>query len=160
MNLNGREVLLSACELHNYCLLIENLRVTCDCTVVGFFINPNDSELLASAISSLRYSRENGWTDKEPGPWVKASHRIDTEGKSLGRDRVLAIDEGYNYNGYILINSNSVGISEETDFVSSVNPQDINSTAAQNKITNEFKKFTKARKTSRIILSEFAKLIS
>ena len=164
MNLNGREISLAKDEQHNYALLVENLRITCDCTMVGFFINDSNIQISAAAIAAIRYSRALGWTDKMPGLITKASERVTEDMKRLKKDRVVIIPNGYNYDGYFLMNTRYTAIVKDADFESGVPQEEFErgemSASTQNKLATEFKKFTSNKKTSRIILGKFAELIS
>ena len=164
MNLNGREVSLSDNSHHNYAVLLENLKITCGCVTVGFFINSSNIQIESSAVGSIKYSRALGWSDAAPGYTMTASNRVTEAMRHINKDQFIFIRDGYNYDGYFLINTRNMSNIKNTEFSPDVSldklTKDSISKSTQNRLATEFGRFSSDKKSSRLILTKFAEIIS
>ena len=142
-----------------YRSLIDNLRNTCDTTVLGFFIGNNSQAHTKTGIASIRHSHKNGTI----GSWDDASELLKKKKKDCKEDRCLVIENGFGYNGYFIFDgSSSLSDNEDTDFDSDAESSDGNfvNTADRNKLAKDFIKFNKEKKISRVFLNKFIDLIA
>jgi hypothetical protein len=159
MKLNGRVVYASRSPQICYAALIENLKITCGATVIGFFITSSRNGMQNSAINSLRYNKGinnvSGWTE--------AAEKIKKLMVKFKKDKCLLIEGGFNFDQYITFNAHSdFNIEDEDeDFDPDIDMSGkLTSSAAQNKLARAFTKHTSDKRTSRIVMNKFAELVS
>jgi len=151
-----------ACEnvLYNlYAQLIENLKVTCNTTVTGFFIANNDRSYKETAINAIRNSSSKGVIT----PYYECVEIFKKNNVSAKKERCMIIENGYRYDAYFVFDKgNSLNISDKEEFTSELSSDDGNfgDTSSQNKLAKEFSKFNKERRISRVFLDKFIEIIA
>jgi len=142
-----------------YSDLIENLKATCDTTVIGFFIANRTTDYKTSAINAIRHSSK----DSVVGDWSVADQLFQKKKKLAKKDRCLIIENGFRYNAYFIFDGNSsLNDAPDTDFSSNVESEDgsFSETSAQNKLAKDFTKFNAEKKISRVFLNKFIEIIA
>lgn len=163
VNLGGKEVKLTKSDTFNYALLINNLRETMNCTVIGFFLTRNKRDMKSSAVDAYRHSKKLGMTSDHAADYSVANAMYEKETANFRKNKMLFISNGFNYNGYFVIDTRDSKISKATEFKSDLDDNDFDgpiSVSTQHKLAKDFTKFTSVKKTSRVILSKFAELIA
>jgi len=142
-----------------YAALIENLKVTCDTTVIGFFIANRTSDYNTSGINAIRHSDKNGVV----GNWGEASDIFQIKKKAAKKERCMVIKNGFRYDAYFVFDgSKSLDDASDMDFDSDVESEDGNfaETTSQNKLAKDFTKFNAEKKISRVFLNKFVEIIA
>jgi hypothetical protein len=160
VDINGTKMTFAGNDRHVYANLIENLKKTCDTTVIGFFIANYKSEFKNNSISALRYSRASKYDS-----WDNAVSTFNNRYKAARKEKCLAIENGFKYDIYFTFDSiknldiNDDGEEFECDVFDS-KEFNASSNTSQNKIAREFTKFQSEKKTSRVFLNKFAEFIA
>ena len=151
----GRQVdLYRGHPSQNYAALIENLRITCDVTAIGFFITTSRSQIKTSAINALRHP--NGSEVKD---WMPASEKVANMLPQLRKNKCLFIPNGFSFNEYFIISGGELVLDDEDGFVDKVEG-DMTTNGGQNKLAKAFTKYTADKRSSRLILNKFATLVA
>ena len=138
----------------NYAALIENLRITCDVTAIGFFISTSRSQIKTSAINALRHIKGDEIKD-----WAPASYEVDDMMPQLRKNKCLFIPKGFAFDEYFIISGGELVLDDEDGFVETVEG-DMTTAGGQNKLAKAFAKYTSDKRSSRLILNKFAALIA
>jgi len=138
----------------NYAALIENLRITCDVTAIGFFITTSRSQIKTSAINALRHPKGGEVKD-----WGVASTKVADMMPQLRKNKCLFIPNGFSFNEYFIISGGELVLDDEDGFVETVEG-DMATIGGQNKLAKAFTKYTSDKRSSRLILNKFATLVA
>ena len=142
-----------------YSDLIENLKITCGTTVLGFFIAQNQRDLKTNGIDSFIHNSNN----KEIVSWAAASEKFKTEIRKNKKEKCLLVKGAFNYDAYFIFeNTKNLNIVEENSFESdSVSSgKSFTESSVQTKLAKDFTKFTSEKRTSRVFLNKFAEIIA
>jgi hypothetical protein len=156
---NGRNIMFRGHDKGLYAALIENLRITCGTTVIGFFVANYRSDYKSTAITALRYTAKK---DGEILPWQSANELFQRKSREARKEKCMMILGGYNYDAYFVFDSKSgLDINDDGDeFVSSCEDETFSDTSSQNRLAKQFTKFTSEKKLSRVFLNKFAEIIA
>jgi len=157
--INGRNIMFRTHDKGLYPALIENLRITCGTTVIGFFVANYRSDYKSTAITALRYTQK---TAKGILPWAAANDLFQKKSREARKEKCMMILGGYNYDAYFVFDSkNGLDINDDgEEFVSSVVSESFSDTSSQNRLAKQFTKFTSEKKLSRVFLNKFAEIIA
>jgi hypothetical protein len=164
VNVGGSEVLLRGYDSdYNYSVLINNLKKTLNCKAIGFFITRNKNDIKKSVIASVRNSLAHGATATAGVGWEKSVKIADTMLKSLRKVKSVCVPDGFNFDGYFVINTKDAYIKPDygfnPDFTKMKSKSEFTG-ADTHRMAKEFTKYTSDQKSSRIILAKFAELIA
>ena len=158
----GRQIdLLYGQPSQHYAALIENLRITCDVTAIGFFISSFRSQLKTSAINAIRYSGA-----KKPSAWSEASEKVNGSLLSdLRKNKCMFIKNGFAFDEYFIVSGGkdlSINDSTTTNADGFTNDANTDTTTArgQNTLAKAFTKYNSDKRSSRLILNKFATLVA
>jgi len=156
---NGRNIMFRSHDKGLYAALIENLRITCGTTVIGFFVANYRSDYKSTAITALRYTAKK---DGEILPWHSANELFQKKSREARKEKCMMILGGYNYDAYFVFDSKSgLDINDDGDeFVSNCEDETFSDTSSQNRLAKQFTKFTSEKKLSRVFLNKFAGIIA
>jgi|LakMenEpi03Aug12_release.lakeMendotaPanAssembly.Ray.scaffolds.fasta_scaffold04854_2 hypothetical protein len=156
---NGRNIMFRSYDKGLYAALIENLRITCGTTVIGFFVANYRSDYKSTAITALRYTAKK---DGEILPWRSANELFQKKSREARKEKCMMILGGYNYDAYFVFDSkNGLDINDDDEeFVSSVVSESFSDASSQNRLAKQFTKFTSEKKLSRVFLNKFAEIIA
>ena len=141
-----------------YAQLIENLKVTCNTTVTGFFIANNNKAYQNTAIQAIRNS-----SSKDLIPLDECAKKFKAIKAVAKKDRCMIIENGYHYDAYFVFDgASTLKISDKEDFTSKISSNDGNfgDASSQNKLAKEFSEFNKEKKISRVFLDKFIEIIA
>lgn len=157
--INGRNIMFRTHDKGLYASLIENLKITCGTTVIGFFIANYRSDYKSTAISALRYTARR---DGSILPWTAANDLFQKKSREARKEKCMMILGGFNYDAYFVFDSkNGLDINDDgEEFVSSVVSESFSDTSSQNRLAKQFTKFTSEKKLSRVFLNKFAEIIA
>jgi len=156
---NGRNIMFRSNDRGLYAALIENLRITCGTTVIGFFVANYRSDYKSTAITALRYTAKK---DGEILPWHSANELFQKKSREARKEKCMMIPGGYNYDAYFVFDSKS-GLDLNDDgeeFVSDCTSETFSDTSSQNRLARQFTKFTSEKKLSRVFLNKFVGIIA
>lgn len=146
--------------IHNYAALIENLSLSLDCTLIGFFISRSRTALKRSGIASVMESASY----PKATNWNTASDILDKELRSYSKNKCMFINGGFNYDCYFLVDSHYAAVDDSEEFESSIDDEEFSGEtikgSAKNKLAREFTKFNSDKRTSRLVLAKFAEMVS
>lgn len=148
--LNGRSANFENNVLDQYSQLINNLRITCDCTVIGFYISKMTTELLKQGVNAVRYS-----TDPIM-PLMKATPAFDKLKAASKRENAIMITNGFLHDAYFLVDSNRIEIKDDDSF----DPKFVTASPTAQEVSREFMKYNKNRRQSRFVLGKFSSAIA
>ena len=156
---NGRNIMFRSYDKGLYAALIENLRITCGTTVIGFFVANYRSDYKSTAITALRYTAKK---DGEILPWHSANELFQKKSREARKEKCMMIPGGYNYDAYFIFDSKSgLDINDDSEeFVSSCEDESFSDASSQNRLAKQFTKFTSEKKLSRVFLNKFAGIIA
>jgi hypothetical protein len=156
---NGRNVMFRGHDKGLYAALIENLKITCGTTVIGFFVANYSRDYKSTAITALRYTAKK---DGEILPWYSANELFQKKSREARKEKCMMILGGFNYDAYFVFDSKSgLDINDDDDeFVSSCEDTTFSDTSSQNRLAKQFTKFTSEKKLSRVFLNKFAGIIA
>lgn len=157
--INGRNIMFRTHDKGLYASLIENLKITCGTTVIGFFIANYRSDYKSTAISALRYTAKQDGTIL---PWTAANDLFQKKSRDARKEKCMMILGGFNYDAYFVFDSkNGLDINDDgEEFISSVVSESFSDTSSQNRLAKQFTKFTSEKKLSRVFLNKFAEIIA
>jgi len=151
----GTNIKFNRKERDIYAALIQNLKTSCDTTVIGFFIANYRSDYKNSCINALMY------TKKQLMGWGEAVNAFNSMQKTAKKEKCLPIVGGFNYDIYFVFDSkNNLDISEEEEFMSDGFGKNLAESSSQNKLARDFTKFNTEKKVSRVFLNKFAEFIA
>jgi hypothetical protein len=169
IKVHGREIAFSQTNSHYssadkklYMNLIENLKITCGTTVVGFFIAQNQRDLKANGIDSFLYNSENNKNEIGLG-WSTAMESFKIQNKKSKKDKCMFVKGAFGYDAYFIFeNTKNLTIDEEESFQteSLKGGKSFTETSVQNKLAKDFAKFTSEKRNSRVFLNKFAEIIA
>lgn len=140
--LNGRNVNADVRQMTP--ALIENLRITTNTEVIGFFIPANRPLLRNNAIEALSFGskKDNAWS-----LWNNKFERLYKE------DEVISIPGAFNYSNYFIVASGE-------DL--SVDDEELEITAdmTRGRIARAFMNYSAGKKANRVFVTKFAEAIS
>jgi hypothetical protein len=159
--IHGREV-----NLHNrnqikqkYSSLIENLKITCGTTVIGFFVAQNSRSLKTHGIDCLRINSGN----KADLAWVTAAENLKKLIKKNKNDKCICIAGAFNYDSYFIFENNKkMNINSDQNFGEETpnEARNYNNNSSQNRLAKDFVKFNSEKRTSRVFLNKFVETIA
>jgi hypothetical protein len=153
--ISGRQVdLYHDHPSQNYAALVENLRITCDVTAIGFFITTSRSQIKTSAINALRHPK-----GAEIKDWVPASEKVAQMMPQLRKNKCLFIPNGFAFDEYFIISGGELVLDDEDSFTDKVEA-DMTTIGGQNKLAKAFTKYTSDKRSSRLILNKFVALVA
>jgi len=158
--INGRNIMFRTHDKSSlYSALIENLRITCGTTVIGFFVANYRSDYKSTAISALRYAEK---TAEGILPWPAANELFQKKSREARKEKCMMILGGFNYDAYFVFDSkNGLDINDDgEEFSSNVVSESFSDVSSQNRLAKEFTKFTSEKKLSRVFLNKFAEIIA
>ena len=157
--INGRNIMFRTHDKGLTPALIENLRITCGTTVIGFFVANYRSDYKSTAISAMRYTAK---TAEGILPWSSANVLFQKKSREARKEKCMMILGGYNYDAYFVFDSkNGLDINDDgEEFVSSVVSESFSDSSSQNRLAKQFTKFTSEKKLSRVFLNKFAEIIA
>ena len=158
--INGRNIMFRTHDkLSLYSALIENLRITCGTTVIGFFVANYRSDYKSTAISAMRYAEK---TAQGILPWPAANELFQKKSREARKEKCMMILGGFNYDAYFVFDSkNGLDINDDgEEFSSNVVSESFSDVSSQNRLAKEFTKFTSEKKLSRVFLNKFAGIIA
>jgi hypothetical protein len=157
--INGRNIMFRTHDKGLYPALIENLRITCGTSVIGFFVANYRSDYKSTAITALRYTQK---TAEGILPWSAANDMFQKKSREARKEKCMMILGGYNYDAYFVFDSkNGLDINDDgEEFSSNVVSESFSDTSSQNRLAKEFTKFTSEKKLSRVFLNKFAGIIA
>jgi hypothetical protein len=142
-----------------YASLIENLRISCSCNVIGMFLTPrsNSRDFKTNIKGAFEYSTKYKKTIKD---YTGFQDLADGAISEFRKKDMLFIPEGFNFNEYFVILTSHVGnLDNEAEF--DVDDElDYTEKKSQHKLVKEFAKFNDSKKNNRIILEKFAEIIA
>lgn len=162
--LAGGKVRIGGTPSKTTAALIESLRTSLDCVVVGFFITSRRRDIKTSAVNAIQFSKAHGF-DPEKNTnlcWQDAYAIVDKEYRNMRKNRCMFIKDGYNYDCYFVIDKRNAKISS-TEFNPTIDADAFDgpiSASTTNKMAKEFTKYSGDKKSSRLILAKFAELIA
>jgi len=168
INVHGREINFTQSSSYYdnngslkklYSDLIENLKITCGTTVLGFFVAQNQRDLKTNGIDSFIYNSNN----KESLSWAAASEKFKTETKKNKKEKCLLVKGAFNYDAYFIFeNKKNLNIAEENSFESDSisSGKSFTESSVQTKLAKDFTKFASEKRTSRVFLNKFAEIIA
>lgn len=142
-----------------YANLVENLKVSMDCTVIGFYVSRKKNFLRKSGINSIIYSK----TYPKHSNWHNANELIEKQAKTYRKNKCMFIPGGFNYDCYFLVDSHYAEIADDEEFDSDLGDEEFAGpikVSTQNKLAKEFTEYTSNKRTSRILLTKLAELVS
>lgn len=142
-----------------YLDLIENLKITCGTTALGFFIGQNQKDVKTTGIDAFRYNSKN----KKDVSWSEAMESFKAEVKKSKKEKCTLVTGAFGYDAYFIFEGNkNLNIDNEDTFESETlkEGKSFNETSAQNKLAKDFAKFTSEKRNSRVFLSKFAEIIA
>lgn len=155
--LYGRNIIVDHRDRHMYAKLIENLKVTCGVTTIGFFIAEYKSTFKNNCIAAMQYQGKNIIT------WANALERFNPQKNTARRDKCFTVMGGFNFDAYFIFDAdNNLTVNSDEEFQSDCFAEDTDYTSAssQNKIAKAFTKFATDKKSNRVFLSKFAEIIA
>jgi hypothetical protein len=154
--INGRQVdLMRGNPSFNYAALIENLRITCGTTAIGFFISTSRSQIKQSAINALRHTKGNEIKD-----WAPAAEKVNSLLSQLRKNKCMMIPNGFSFDEYFIISGGDLKLDDDNDnFVDDVDA-DMTTAGGRNQMAKAFTKYTSDKRASRLILNKFAALVA
>lgn len=142
-----------------YLALIENLKITCGTTAIGFFIGQNQKDVKTTGIDAFRYNSKN----KKDVSWAEGMESFKAEVKKNKKEKCTLVTGAFGYDAYFIFEgSKNLNIDNEESFESETLKQgkSFNEASAQNKLAKDFAKFTSEKRNSRVFLSKFAEIIA
>jgi len=169
INIHGREIEFkqngyyygSTMSKQMYLDLIENLKITCGTTVVGFFIGQNQKDIKTTGTDACRYNINN--KGKEEMTWSEGMERFKIEIKKSKKQKCILIPGAFGYDAYFIFEgSKNLNIDNEESFESESLKKgaSFNEPSSQNKLAKDFAKFTSEKRNSRVFLNKFAEIIA
>jgi len=159
--INGRAVMFTHGDKGIYAKLIENLKITCGTTVIGFFIANSRQDYKSNAINSLRYAVKANCNTLS---WAAADAVFQSRKRDAHKEKCMTVLGGYHYDAYFIFESASnLNIDGDDDeFVNSpiYSSNNFSDAGSQNRLAKQFTKFTSEKKNSRVFLNKFAEIIS
>lgn len=142
MTLNGRRMKSSTHSIDHTTALIENLRITTGCRVIGFFIPTS------SGAASTYIHRALGY--KSTKNTLNTRRDIMSE---FRKNKVVCIPTAYNYDDYFIVASGKqLDINDEELLIT----QDM----GRNAIARAFQDFSKSKKVNRVFVTKFAEALA
>ena len=163
MKLHGRNIKLrrEKNENYNYSILIENLKLTKNCTTIGFYLSDRAKNTRITSVNAFRYNRNAGFTDEHRPTWLSGEEKFKGGfSKQMKKDKVGFVHGGFNYECFFIMESANLKIDDEDDFVSDTEYDDFKKKSNQNKLVKEFEKYNSSKKNSRVFLAKFAEIIA
>jgi hypothetical protein len=142
-----------------YLDLIENLKITCGTTAIGFFIGQNQKDIKTTGIDAFRYNSKN----KKDVSWAEGMESFKTEVKKNKKEKCTLVTGAFGYDAYFIFEgSKNLNIDNDDTFESETlkEGKSFNEASAQNKLAKDFTKFTSEKRNSRVFLSKFAEIIA
>lgn len=175
--INGRNVKLPFSRNTNerlgsnlaYANLIENLKITCGVTTIGFFVSHNLKEIKSSIINSVRTSKAHikafeaetkSTYSLDRLSWGTATAKTDSYVRAFRKEKITFIPNGFNYDGYFVLDAKETKVAKDDSFMEGETDVKISYAGDRNKIVKAFSKVNSQKKESRIFLAKFAELIS
>lgn len=162
LKLHGRNITIrrEKNENYNYSILIENLKLTKNCTVIGFYLSDRGKNTKITGINAHRYNRDHGFTDEHRPTWASGEEKFKGAFiKQLKKDKVGFVHGAFNYDCFFIMESANLKINDD-EFTSDVDFDDLRKRSNQNKLMKEFEKFNSSKKNSRVFLAKFAEIIA
>lgn len=124
--------------------ILENMARTLGTTNIGFFVAENNRE--------MHYRCYRAQQDSS----VTTKHYLNTDGNAeFRKNRCVAFQDTLGYSEYYVLKSgDALSTSEDEGFGS------VDSSVSKGKMTSEFKKFSKSKKTNRVLMTKFAKAVA
>jgi hypothetical protein len=146
-NLNGRTV-NSSMNSHEFTAeLVENLKITTQSNVIGFFIPSSKSSAGRHAVTAMTSTSKKVAYNVAYETWRKNSSSIYSKEKSI------CISGAWNYDEYFIVASGSDLDTAEDELV-------IDSDMTRSKMARAFSQFSKSKQVNRVFVSKFAKSIA
>jgi len=166
INIHGREIDFDQYSYGHgsmpkemYLALIENLKITCGTTAIGFFIGQNQKDIKTTGIDAFRYNSKN----KNDVSWSEGMESFKAEVKKNKKEKCTLVTGAFGYDAYFIFQgSKNLNIDNEESFESETLKQgkSFNEVSSQNKLAKDFAKFTSEKRNSRVFLSKFAEIIA
>lgn len=125
-------------------------------TVIGYFIADSLRSFKSHSIDAMRN------TDRTVTSWSDAAEKFKNLSRDIrANDGVFAIKNGGGYDMLFAFDGRgNLTINDDDEFDTKMDMDNLDNTAAQNKLAREFTKFSSSKKSSRIFVHQFAEMIS
>jgi hypothetical protein len=144
--LNGRYV-RAAHHGNTTAALIENLRITTNSEVIGFFIPQNNQILRDKAVKALESAKKIS----KSAAWALWSAKFEKEYKE---NDVLAIAGAHGYSNYFIVASGEdLSIDDDEEI-------EITEDMARSRMARVFTKYSKAKRSNRVFVTKFAEALA
>jgi len=140
----------SALDVANiYEKLVENLRITTNSNVIGFFIPMNNGRGITAIDCMFHFDRKLQ---------VSEQNVLDKAKEQYRKEHICVVNGAHNFTSYfVLPPSGELELQEDGDFADAV---EANSKLTTSKLARAFTSFNKKKSESRVILKKFSEIIA